>query len=65
MNSTFCDNCDNFMFTYVDTNTNNLYNGCKVCGNKQDIDKEESCVYKTNYEIDISNILNTNKNSIY
>ena len=34
----------------------------KICGNKQDINKNESCVYKTNYDIDISNILNTNKN---
>ena len=25
MNSTFCDNCDNFMFTYVDTKTNKLF----------------------------------------
>ena len=61
MNTTFCDNCDNLMYTYTNAD-NKLYNGCKVCGNKQDISNDESCVYKTDYEIDISNILNTNKN---
>ena len=42
MNSTFCDNCDNFMFTYVDTKTNKLYNGCKVCGYKDDVETNDN-----------------------
>ena len=28
MNTTFCDNCDNLMYTYTNAD-NNLYNGCK------------------------------------
>ena len=32
MNSTLCDNCDNFMFTYIDEDKK-LYNCCKRCGN--------------------------------
>ena len=59
MNSTFCDNCDNFMFTYVDTKTNKLYNGCKVCGNKDDSESEANdYIYKSNVNIDISKIIN-------
>ena len=59
MNSTFCDNCDNFMFTYVDTNTNKLYNGCKVCGNKDDSESDANdYIYKSNINIDISEIIN-------
>ena len=59
MNENLCQNCDNFMFTYID-NKNKLYNGCKECGNKSEIDKK--CIYKTSYDINISEILNTNKN---
>ena len=40
MNTTFCDNCDNLMYTYTNAD-NKLYNGCKVCGNKQDISNDE------------------------
>ena len=59
MNSTFCKNCDNFMFTYVDTSTNKLYNGCKVCGNKDDINSDENdYIYKSKKTIDISEIIN-------
>ena len=42
MNSTFCKNCDNFMFTFVDVDKNKLYNGCKVCGHKDDIDTDSN-----------------------
>ena len=60
MNSTFCDNCDNFMFTYVNTNTNKLYNGCKVCGNKDDNESDANdYIYKSNVKIDISKIINS------
>ena len=52
MNSTFCDNCDNFMFTYVDTKTNKLYNGCKVCGNKDNSESDANdYIYKSNVNI--------------
>ena len=57
MNENICKNCDNFMFTYTDKE-NNIYNGCKECGNKTKI--EEKCIYKTKYKVDISSILNTN-----
>ena len=61
MNSTFCKNCDNFMFTFVDVDKNKLYNGCKVCGNKDDIDTDSNnYIYKTTTKIDISNIINSN-----
>ena len=61
MNSTFCDNCDNFMFTYVDTKTNKLYNGCKICGHKDDIEQNtHDYIYKTTKNIEISEIINPN-----
>ena len=45
MNSTFCENCDNFMFTFVNKDTNKLYNGCKVCGNKYDVQDTDAHDY--------------------
>ena len=59
MNENICENCDNFMFTYTDEGKN-IYNGCKECGNKVSI--KEKCIYKTTYDVNISNILNTNQN---
>ena len=59
MNENICENCDNFMFTYTDEEKN-IYNGCKECGNKVSI--KEKCIYKTTYDVNISNILNTNQN---
>ena len=59
MNSNICKNCDNFMFTYTDTE-NNLFNYCKKCGNKNIIDKK--CIYKTTHELNLGEILNKNKN---
>ena len=44
MNSTLCDNCDNFMFTYIDEDKK-LYNCCKRCGNS--VLSEMKCVYKS------------------
>jgi len=55
MNSNICNNCDNFMFTYID-DEKNLYNLCKRCGNSEKT--EENCVYKTSKNIDKSKILN-------
>ena len=55
MNSTLCDNCDNFMFTYIDEDKK-LYNCCKRCGNTKLSDMK--CVYKSSDKIDISKILN-------
>jgi hypothetical protein len=55
MNSTLCDNCDNFMFTYIDEDKK-LYNSCKRCGNIKLSDIK--CIYKSNEKIDKSKILN-------
>ena len=55
MNSTLCDNCDNFMFTYIDDDKK-LYNSCKRCGNIELSDMK--CIYKSNEKIDKSKILN-------
>ena len=58
MNSTFCKNCDNFMFTFVDVDKNKLYNGCKVCGHKDNIEtKDNDYIYKSEVKIDISEII--------
>ena len=55
MNSTLCNNCDNFMFTYINEDKK-LYNCCKRCGNTKLSDMK--CVYKSSDKIDISKILN-------
>lgn len=57
MNQNICPNCDNFMFTYTNPDTNELYNGCKACGYKNTNDSE--FVYKSEYKLDISKIVNT------
>ena len=57
MNENLCENCDNFMFTYTDSEKK-LYNCCKQCGNKKNIEKFNT--YNTEESLDISNILNTN-----
>ena len=59
MNDNLCKNCDNFMFTYTDE-YNILYNACKLCGNKESVNKK--CIYKTTYNINKGEILNANKN---
>ena len=64
MNTNFCDNCDNFMFTYKDEQTNKLYNGCKVCGNKSILSDDKKIVYKSNISLNIYEILNKNENLI-
>jgi DNA-directed RNA polymerase subunit M/transcription elongation factor TFIIS len=47
------------MFTYVDANTKKLYNGCKVCGNKDYVETNSNdYIYKSNVNIDISEIIN-------
>ncbi len=62
MNSTFCENCDNFMFTFVNKDTNKLYNGCKVCGNKYDVQDTDAhdYIYKSKKHINVSEIINPN-----
>ena len=65
MNTNFCKNCDNFMFTYKDPETNKLYNGCKVCGNKEIIEDDKEIVYKSNISLSIGEVLNDNKNIIH
>ena len=55
MNSNICDNCNNFMFTYIDAEKT-LYNLCKRCGNNEKTDK--NCVYQVSKNIDKSKILN-------
>ena len=60
MNENICENCDNFMFTYID-DKKNLYNCCKKCGNKEIIDNTKSKnKYKIQKKLNISDILNTN-----
>jgi len=57
MNENFCKNCDNFMFTYTDSD-NKLYNGCKQCGNKEEVDQKK---YNFKKDINNSDILNRYK----
>lgn len=59
MNQNICPNCDNFMFTYINPETKELYNGCKSCGYKKNNDSE--FVYKSDSTLDVSKIVNTNE----
>jgi DNA-directed RNA polymerase subunit K/omega len=59
MNKNICENCDNFMWTYADPETQLIYNGCKVCGYKEE-QKDKKFIYKTDYDLDLSQVLNTN-----
>jgi hypothetical protein len=52
------------MFTYKDEQTNKLYNGCKVCGNKSILSDDKKIVYKSNISLNIYEILNKNENLI-
>ena len=63
MNTNFCKNCDNFMFTYVDSDTQEIYNGCKVCSYMES-NSNMSFVYKSETDLDISNIISDNKNIV-
>jgi len=55
MNNNICENCDNFMFLYIDEDKK-LYNSCKRCGNYKI--SNETNIYKTSKKLDISKILN-------
>ena len=44
MNNNICENCDNFMFLYIDEEKK-LYNSCKRCGNYKI--SNENHIYKT------------------
>ena len=59
MNENICENCDNFMFTYID-DKKILYNCCKKCGNKEIVDINDKNKYKIQKELNISDIFNSN-----
>ena len=63
MNKNICENCDNFMWTYADPETHQIYNGCKVCGFKEE-QKDKKFIYKTEYDLDLSKVLNTNQHLV-
>ena len=55
----FCKGCENTMLIYSDEE-NNLYLGCKVCGEKEDyLDKK--CIYSNEFSFDHSETINNKK----
>ncbi len=55
----FCKNCENTMSIYSDQE-NNLYLGCKVCGEKENY-KGKKCIYSNAFSFDKSETINNNK----
>ena len=62
MEINFCNDCDNMMFLYTDED-DQLYHGCKACGNIEHMLPDSSkCVYNNSQlQIDKSEIINTNE----
>ena len=55
----FCKGCENLLYIYSDE-SNNLYLGCKVCGNKEDYEGKK-CIYSNQFTFDQSETINNNK----
>lgn len=61
MEVSFCKSCDNMLFLYVEQETSKLYNSCKACGRKEEVENKTTFVYtNSNKKLDKSNIINTN-----
>jgi len=62
MEINFCKDCDNMMFLYTDEDEE-LYYGCKACGNIEDVGQTHSstCVYNNSQlQVDKSEVINSN-----
>ena len=56
----FCKGCENIMFIYSDKDNDNLYLGCKVCGEKEEYTGKK-CIYSNEFKFDHSETINNNK----
>ncbi len=61
MELNFCDNCNNLMDIYSDEENKKLYLGCKCCSNKIDFNERDKCIYSNEKNIELSDIINSNK----
>ena len=62
MDISFCKGCENMLYIHVDSETNELYNACKACGNIEKMKDMSHHIYSTNTQnkIDKSEIINLN-----
>ncbi len=58
MELNFCKVCDNMLYMYDNPETNQLYWGCKTCGNTQE--NSQSCIYNNNLSVDLSETISRN-----
>lgn len=56
-----CDDCNNIMNIKLDPETKELHLDCHICCHKKKW-SGSTCIYKTDYDIDLSKIINTNPN---
>jgi DNA-directed RNA polymerase subunit M/transcription elongation factor TFIIS len=56
-----CDNCDNMMNIKLNKELNKLVLDCPCCNNIKDW-SGDTCIYKTNFTVNLSKIINTNQN---
>ena len=63
MDISFCKGCENMLYIHVDSETNELYNACKACGNIEKMKDMSHHIYSTNTQnkIDKSEIINLNQ----
>lgn len=64
MDVQFCKKCDNLLFLYEDEENNELYLGCKCCGNKEKYENN-ACIFSNKYDIDSSETINQTQNLEY
>jgi DNA-directed RNA polymerase subunit M/transcription elongation factor TFIIS len=61
MDVNFCENCDNILYLYKESDGDELYYCCKSCSNKVKIQDKMKQVYtNTNDTVDISESINSN-----
>ena len=60
----FCSNCNNMTYIHSD-DKDNLYHVCKVCSNKEAFIQDGSIFNMNNEDVDISEIINTNKHIVH
>ena len=59
MENKFCDNCNNSLYIYLDNEQSKLYLYCKACNNKTDYNNNK--IYDNDFNIDLSESINSNK----
>jgi len=61
MEVSFCKGCDNMLYIYADTDTNELYHACKSCGNIERIEDKSRLIYSNSQvKLDNSKIIESN-----